>query len=158
MVPKIAPVLLFIALTACSRLEPLTPESLENAQTKWQASKPGQYRLVLEMEGDRVEAGRYEVNVSGEEVTLRRNGEVILLERPQDYSMAGWFRMLRQEIDLANNAQLLGAPEGYSSYPMAEFDADNGRLVRFQRSVGGTQNSIDITIVEFQAKDQASSP
>ena len=92
MVPKIAPVLLFIALTACSRLEPLTPESLENAQTKWQASKPGQYRLVLEMGGDRVEAGRYEVNVSGEEVTLRRNGEVILLERPQDYSMEGWFR------------------------------------------------------------------
>ena len=155
---RIAPVLLFISLAACSRLEPLTPESLQSAQAKWQSSNPGQYRLVVEMQGDRVEPGRYEINVSGEAVTLRRNGEVIAPERPQDYSMDGWFRMLRQEIDLANNAHLLGAPEGYSSYPMAQFDPDSGRLVRFQRSVGGAQNSIEINIVEFQARDQASSP
>ena len=142
------PLVIFAA--SCSRLAPLTADSLYTAQQQWRAAKPGRYRLAVEMKGDRVEAGRFEILVSGEDVSIRRNGEVILPAKPQDYSMEGWFRMLQQELDLTNSPTLLGAPPGYSSYPMARFDPNNGRLIRFQRTVGGVQNSIEIDIVEFE--------
>jgi hypothetical protein len=151
-------VIAFLFLAACARLEPLTFEALQAAEQRWRSFNPGLYRLVVEMEGDRIEPGRFEIRVAGDGVSIRRNGEVIVPQRPEDYSMDGWFRMLRQELDLAGNAQLLGAPEGYSSYPMARFDEQTGRLVRFQRSVGGTQNSISIDIVEFEVEGQPSRP
>ena len=151
-------VLALILLSSCSRLDPLTPEALQSAEQKWRSSRPGQYRLVVEMKGDRVEAGRFDITVRGGDVTIRRNGQVILPGRPQDYSMDGWFRMLHQELDLASNAALLGAPPGYSSYPMARFDLNTGRLVRFERTVGGVQNAVEIDIVDFEIEGQASSP
>src|SRR6266446_7711814 len=101
-----------IMLAGCSRLPALTPDSLQTARDKWQMSRPDYYRLVLEMSGDRVEAGRFEVTVQGADVvSLRRNGQVILPGRGQDYSMDGLFRMLVQEVDLARKPALLGAPE-----------------------------------------------
>jgi hypothetical protein len=36
---------------------------------------------------------------------------------------------------------------------MASFDASTGRLLHFQRSVGGTKNSIEINVREFEALD-----
>ena len=145
-------------LTSCFRQDPLTLETVQSAEQKWRASKPGLYRLVVEMKGDRIDPGRFEILVQGDDVSIRRNGEVIVPARPRDYSMEGWFRMLRQELDLASHPTLLGAPAGYSSYPMARFDPDNGRLVRFQRTVGGTQNSVEINILEFEVEGQASKP
>jgi hypothetical protein len=141
-----------LLLAGCSRLQTLTPELLQSAHQKWQSSKPGYYRLVLEMSGDRVEAGKFEVTVQGEEVvSLRRNGQVILPGRGQDYSMDGIFRVLMQEVDLAGRPALLGAPEGYSVYPMARFDPETGRLIRYRRTVGGAKNSIDIEVESFEA-------
>ena len=148
---RFAPLLFVLIFAAsCSRLAPLTADSLYASQQKWRAAKPGRYRLAVEMRGDRVDAGRFEILVSGEDVSIRRDGEVILPAKPQDYSMEGWFRMLQQELDLTSSPTLLGAPPGYSSYPMARFDPNNGRLIRFQRTVGGVQNSIEIDIVEFE--------
>jgi hypothetical protein len=149
-------VLLFLA--SCSRLTPLTLESVQTAEARWKASKPGMYHMSVEMKGDRIEPNHFDITVRGEEVSIRRDGDVILPAKPRDYAMEGWFRMLRQELDLAANPPLLGAPEGYSSYPMARFDADSGRLLRFQRTVGGVQNSIEINIVGFEAETQASKP
>ena len=144
---------------SCSRLESLTPERLQSAEQQWSASRPGLYRLVVEMKGDRVEASRLEVTVHGEEVvSIRRNGQVILPGRGQDYSMEGLFRMLHQELDLAANPSLLGAPPGYSSYPLVRFDRDTGRLVKFQRTIGGAQNSIEIDVLDFQALGQDLKP
>jgi len=106
---------------------------------------------MFEMRGDRVEAGRFEVTVQGEEVvSLRRNDQVILPGRGHDYSMDGLFRLLFQEMDLAGKPSLLGAPEGYSVYSMGRFDPDNGRLIRYRRTVGGATNSIDIDVTEFE--------
>jgi hypothetical protein len=146
-------VLVFLLVSGCARLEPLTPESLQSAEQKWKASHPPFYDLVVEMEGDRIEPGRYEISVRGTDVTIRRGGQVVIPAKPQDYSMEGWFRMLRQELDLASNPVLLGAPAGYSAYPMARFDVATGRLERFQRTVGGTQNSIEID-VGYRAVEQ----
>jgi hypothetical protein len=128
----------------------LTPELLEQSQQKWKAHQPVGYRLVIEMSGDRVETGTFEVMVrDGQVVSLRRNGLIITPASGQDYSMDGLFRMLMQELGLAEKPSLLGAPGGYSAYLQVQFDPESGRIVRYRRSVGGTSNSIDIKVLDF---------
>ena len=142
---------LIIAGTACSRLPGLTPDTLADAQQKWNAHKPASYHLVIEMSGDRVEQGRFEVDVRSSQVTgLRRNGLVIPANSGQDYSMEGLFRMLQQELGLAEKPAMLGAPPGYSVYTTALFDEMTGRLVRYRRIVGGTSNSIEVNVEEYR--------
>jgi len=148
------PALLF-AIAGCSRLPVLTPAILEQAENKWRTHRPDSYRLVLDMSGDRVETGRFEAMVrSGGVVSLRRNGLVIMPSRGQDYSMEGLFRMLEQELGLAEKPAILGAPPGYSVYTTAEFDTNTGRLIHYRRVVGGTSNSIDVKIVEYDEPDK----
>jgi hypothetical protein len=137
-------------IAACSRLDTLTPALLAQQQEKWKSHQPGFYRIVIEMSGDRVEAGTFEVVVrSGEVVSLRRNGSVIMPGRGQDYSMEGLFRMLQQELGLAEKPGTLGAPGGYSVYTLARFDEETGRLIHYRRTVGGASNSIEIKVTEF---------
>ena len=157
--PLLPSLLPAIMSSGCSRMPALTPESLEAALRKWRSTRPGYYRLAVEMRGDRVEAERFEVVVAGEEVvSLRRNGQVVLPGRGQAYSMDGLFRMLAQELELARKPELLGAPAGYSAYLTARFDPATGRLVRYRRTVGGTKNTIDIDILDFSEMDQARRP
>ena len=135
---------------ACSRLDTLTPELLNEAGQKWKVARPGSYRIVIDMSGDRVEAGRFEATIrDGEVVSLRRNGSVISPGRGQDYSMDGLFQMLRQEMGLAEKPSVLGAPAGYSVYMQAQFEENTGRLIRYSRSVGGTSNAVEIDVVEY---------
>jgi len=44
-----------LLLGSCSGLSTLTPEMLDRAEAKWSEGKPASYRLVVSMEGDRVE-------------------------------------------------------------------------------------------------------
>lgn len=135
---------------SCSRLPTVTPETLSDAERKWNVHKPDSYRLVIEMSGDRVETGRFEVEVrQGEVVSLRRNGLIIRPSAGQDYTMDGLFHMLAQELGLAEKPATLGAPPGYSVYITAKFDDTTGRLMRYRRIVGGTSNSIDVTVLEY---------
>ena len=139
---------------ACARLQPLTAEALTHAENKWRTRGPESYRIVIEMSGDRVQNGRFEVTVrDGLVIELKRNGLVIPPTAGQDYSMAGLFHMLEQEIGLAERPATLGAPEGYSVYLNARFDEMTGRLIRYRRVVGGTSNSIEVNVVEFKTND-----
>ena len=140
----------FVLIAGCSGLGTLTPELLDQAEQKWNASKPAAYHLVVAMKGDRVEFGEYDVEVKNHVVTsLKRNGAVVDSKVGQDYSMDGLFRILREEIDLARNPSLFGAPAGYSAYLMASFDQSSGRLKQYRRSVGGISNSIEIEVLQF---------
>jgi hypothetical protein len=103
------------------------------------------------MEGDRVERGEFEVQVvEGRVISLKRNGTVVKPTEAQDYSMDGMFKIIRDEMDLAKTPSLLGAPEGYSAYLMAQFDRGTGRLMHYRRAVGGISNSIDIRVLRFE--------
>jgi len=140
-----------LAIVACSRLPTLTPDILSAAQAKWNSHKPESYHLTIQMTGDRVETGRFEVDVQkGEVVELRRNGLVIRPNAGQDYTMDGLFRMIAQELGLAEKPATLGAPEGYSVYVMAKFDDATGRLIKYRRIVGGVSNSIEISVESYQ--------
>ncbi len=117
--------------------------------------KPGAYRLVVEMSGDRVEKGRFEVEVRGSDtVSLRRNGLVIQPNAGQDYTMEGLFHILTQELGLAERPAMLGAPPGYAVYLTAKFDEKTGRLIRYRRIVGGTSNSIEVNVEEYEERDK----
>ena len=110
--------------------------------------------MVVETSGDRMEPSRYEVIVKGKQVSaMSRNGTTLQVGAAMSYSVEELFHVLDQELDLQKNPQRMGAPPGYASYPMASFDPINGRLLRFQRSVGGTKNSIEIIVPEFEALD-----
>ena len=142
-------------LFSCSRLQPLTVDALTQAEAKWKQRRPDSYRLVVEMSGDRVETGRFEVTVrGGQAVSLNRNNLVLRPNAGQDYSMDGLFHMLEQELGLAERPATLGAPEGYAVYLNARFDDLTGRLIRYQRIVGGTSNSIDIKVLEFAQNEK----
>jgi hypothetical protein len=144
----------FLAV-ACSRLPALTIDTLSQAEEKWKAHQPAQYRLVIEMSGDRVEAGHFEVNVrDGKVVSLRRNGIGIGESSGQNYSMEGLFHMLEQELGLAEKPSMLGAPEGYAVYTNAKFDETTGRLLHYRRIVGGTSNSIDVDVRDYQEESK----
>ena len=139
------------ALISCSRLDVLTDEVLRDAEARWNANAPGFYRIVVEMTGGRVESGVFETLVrQGQVVSLKRNGQVILPEGAEDYSIRGLFRILEQELALAQQPSLLGAPPGYSAHLMVRFDSDNGRLERYRRTVTGVDNNIEIAILVFE--------
>jgi len=144
--------LLFLLLAGCSRISELTPEALQAAQAQWEKSGPASYRMVVETSGDRMEASKYEVVVKEKEIVkLERNGSPLKPEAGgNSYTVEGLFHTMDQEIDLKGKPQLLGAPPGYASYPMASFDASNGHLLQFKRSVGGAKNSIEIDVREFE--------
>jgi hypothetical protein len=144
--------LTMIVTLGCSRLPTLTPEILDAAEQKWIAHRPVSYRLVVEMSGDRVETGRFEVQVrSNQIVSVRRNGLIVGAAAGQDYTMEGLFRTLRQELGLAEKPAMLGAPEGYSVYTTAKFDDATGRLIGYRRIVGGTSNSIEINVSDYSS-------
>lgn len=135
---------------ACSRLPTLTADQLTSAEQKWSTHNAVAYNLAIEMSGDRVEEGRFDVEVrAGNVVSFRRNGLVMQPAAGSGYTMEGLFRMLKQEIGLAEKPTMLGAPPGYSVYLSAQFDEKTGRLVHYRRTVGGGNNSIEIRVVAY---------
>ena len=150
--PLILSILLLTLNAACARLPELTPDALQAAQARWEKSGPSSYRMAVETDSDRMEPSKYEVTVMAKTIVkLERNGSPLEPDAgSSSYTVEGLFHTMDQEIDLATKPQLLGAPPGYSSYPMASFDPETGRLVRFQRSVGGTKNSIEIKVSNFE--------
>jgi len=129
---------------------------IDQAEQKWNASKPASYRLVVTMAGDRLEKSEYDVTVEHDVVThLTRNGKAVRSFEGQDYSMDGLFKIIREEMEISSTPMKLGAPEGYTAYLLADFDRATGRLVKYRRSVGGASNSIDIVVQSFEPQAKA---
>ena len=142
-----------VFMAGCSRLETLTESNLTAAENSWQSNVPGLYRAEIEISGERVEAGTFEVLVrSGEVVSITLDGRAVLPERSEDYSISGLFGILRQELALAREPQVLGAPAGYEAYLLVRFEPETGRLTHYRRTVGGASNSIDIEVVGFEVQ------
>ena len=138
-------------VTGCSQLEPLTESKLSTAERLWQSNAPSLYRAVIEISGERVEAGTFEILVrSGEVIGITLNDQAVLPGRSDDYSINGLFGILRQELALAEEPSLLGAPRGYEAYLLVRFDSETGRLEHYRRTVGGAASSINIEVVAFE--------
>ena len=147
--------LLGLLFASCSGLSTLTPEMLDQAEKQWNAGKPASYHLVVTMSGDRLEKSEYDVRVENGVVTgLTRNGKGVNSFQGQDYSMDGLFKIIHEEMDLSSTPMKLGAGEGYLAYLMADFDSKTGRLVKYRRSVGGANNTIDIVVQKFEPQSK----
>jgi hypothetical protein len=143
----------FVLTPGCSRLEPLTESNLTAAEELWQSNAPGWYRAVIEISGERVESGTFEVLVRNNAVVgITLDGQTVRPARSEDYSIKGLFGILRQELALAEEPQLLGAPAGYEAYLLVRFDPETGRLEYYTRNVGGASNSIDIEVAGFEVQ------
>jgi len=151
---QLTTIALLTVLTAagCSGLDTLDERTLRSADALWRTEGPESYRVMLQVSGTRVDEGIFEVRVTdGSVVDITMNGNPVTSERAGDYSIEGLFGILEQELALAEDPRLLGAPAGYQAYLLARFDPDTGRLEHYRRSVGGASNSIDIEVLEFEA-------
>lgn len=150
---------LCLLLPGCSGLDALTERGLADAERRWAAHRPDTYRMVIEISGQRVESGRYEVFVvDGAVGRMTLDGFEVAPDRSDDYSIHGLFRTLRQELALSEDPRQLGAPAGYTAYLMARFHPESGRLEHYRRTVGGASNNVDIEVVEFEADAAAPPP
>lgn len=139
-----------ILLIGCSDLDTLTEEVLVTAEQRWRDERPGLYRLVVEMSGERVETSVFDALVrDGQVVSLKRNGTPILPDRGDDYSMEGFFRILRQELMLSEEPSLMGAAPGFAAHLLVSLDDETGRLKSYRRTVGGANNKIQIEVIGY---------
>lgn len=138
------------ALIGCSGLRDFDEETLAAAEARWRATGVDSYRMALDVRGDRVGRERFVVLVRGGAVdSLLREGAPVASASPEDYSVPGLFEILRRERELAERPSLLGAPAGYRAYLKARFDPATGRLLEYDRSVGGASNRVRIAVREF---------
>lgn len=138
-------------LGACSGLEPLDADRLNAARALWSSHRPDLYRATIQMRGERIEAGRFDVIVrAGEVASITLNGQTVQPSRVGDYTIDGLLGILEQELELADTPGLLGAPAGYSARLSARFDPETGRLIQYRRTVEGASSSIEIEVLAFE--------
>jgi len=157
-----------LVLAGCAPLgpppmEPVTATTLAEAERRWEASGVGSYRLVVRVRAPRFAVAVYEVVVAdGRLVAVARDGRSIAPEdaRHYDYSVAGLFRLMRDDLRLADVPRIGDTP------PVdlrARFAPDTGRLVRYRRTVGSARRRVlMVEVLEYRpgepALDGARSP
>jgi hypothetical protein len=135
------------ASAACARGEPLSEATLSAAKARWAARGLADYDVHLEIEGDLVQEGEFEVEVRGRQVrVVRRNGAAVETH-DAFYSVDGMFGFLGEELEMAKEpVRYWSAPADARIFQRARFDEDSGRLRRYVRAVSGTKHNIVITV------------
>lgn len=147
---------LALLLAGCSALgpppmQPLTAQTLEEAQHLWEARGSDSYHLVVRVRAPRFDVAVYDVVVAGGKVVrIEHDGEDV---RPEDashydYSVSGLFALLRQDLRLADVPPVGDTP------PLdlrARFEPETGRLVRYRRTVGSARRRVLLVeVLEYQ--------
>lgn len=147
-----------LLLAGCSTLgpppmEPLTETSLAAARQRWEGRGSDTYRLVVRVRPPRAALEEYVVTVAGGAlVEVVRNGTSLGHDEAthHDYSMAGLFELLREDLRWT-------AVEPVGDVPAidvrAYFDSETGRLVRYRRTVGTSRRRV--LLVEVLAYEPA---
>jgi hypothetical protein len=122
-------------------MEPLTAQTLAEAERRWEAHGADSYRAVVRVRPPRAKPAVYDVAVAGGRlVRLERDGRPM---RPEDavydYSVPGLFALLREDL------RLVGVPRVGDTPPLdlrARFEPATGRLVRYRRTVGSARRRV----------------
>lgn len=150
---------LLALLAACSSTEPspmgpLTKDMLEAAERQWEAHGSDSYNLTLQVEAARMETVVYDVVVrAGEIAGIKRNGQDILPEHTEDYSVPGLFRLLRLELRLMEMGAN-GTPDALAEV-FARFDSQTGRLDRYRRTTSRSKH-LRIQVLKYEPGATAS--
>jgi len=128
----------------------LTAGRLAAARAIWDKTGMRDYDLEVQVLADRLEEGRFEIQVRDGNVTRAIRNGIAASGQGDAYSIAGLFRILERELELSQNAsQGFGAPAGYRAYLHARFNAELGYPEAYRRSVGGTSNAIEIRVLRL---------
>ena len=128
----------------------MTAARLVAARAAWDAIGIHDYDLEVQVRADRLEAGRFEIEVRDGNVTRATQNGIVTSGSSDAYSIAGLFAILERELELSANAsQGFGAPAGYRAYLHARFSPEAGYPEAYRRSVGGTSNEIEIRVLRL---------
>lgn len=150
----VATLLLPLLLAACGPppMEPLTETAVATAEQKWKTSGAKAYHLVVQVRAPRASAVVYDLEVAGGQVVkLARDGKVVAPEeaRAYDYSMAGLFKLLREDARLVTAQQV--PEEARPADLRARFDEATGRLEVYRRVVGTSRRRVlFIEVLEYE--------
>jgi len=139
------------SLIGCAKGETLTPADLGAAKNMWQQNGFQSYALTLEITGDKIETGLFEIEVNKGEITkATRNGDN-LATTDGFYTIDGIFVFLENELELGNDpARYFGAAPGSRIYMRAHFDPQLGYPTRYLRAVTDTKHNIKVEVKSFK--------
>jgi hypothetical protein len=131
-------------------LTDLTADRLARARDRWSRHATVDYDLEVLVHADRLEDASFEIRVRDGQVQQALQNGIATTGTAEAYTVSGLFEILERELELASDPGAgFGAPEGYRAYLKVRFDPDLGYPQKYQRSVGGTTNGVEITVVRF---------
>ena len=134
-------------LVGCAKGESFTPTELRAAEGIWKAQGFQSYALTLEISGDNVETGLFEIEVNqGDIIKATRNGDN-LATTDKFYTVDGIFAFLENELELGKEpGRYFGAAPGARIYMRAHFDSELGYPTRYLRAVTDTKHNITVEV------------
>jgi hypothetical protein len=135
-------------------LPPLTAPALQAAEARWREHGPASYNLDVSITGR--QSGQFHVEVRDGKVTAcTRDG---ITPRPHTWdtwSVDGQFDTLARELEGAADPQkVYGAPAGADVRQGAQFDAEFGYPLRYERHVFGADLPIGWRVTRFEQAPQ----
>ena len=143
-------VLLLSMVLSCAKGGPLTSEDLSQAQARWGAKGPTSYQLVLEITGDNVETGRFEIEVTQGKIVKASRNRNNLATTDSFYTVPGLFHFLDNELELGKEPKrYFGAAPTARIYMRAHFDPSLGYPTRYLRTITETRHNITVEVQSF---------
>ena len=135
----------------CAKGEAFSPQDLTKAHNQWKQKGFQSYALTLEITGDRIETGLFEIEVNqGEIIKATRNGDN-LATTDRFYTIEGIFQFLGNELELGKEPErYFGAGPGARIYMRAHFDPELGYPTRYLRAVTDTKHNITVEVKELK--------
>ncbi len=129
----------------------LTWERFDAAEELWRRRGPRNYNLQVQLSGARQGLVKAEIR-NGQVVAMSRDGWSPSQKRTWDYwSAPGLFDMIRQDLENAEHPrQAFGVSDPSQVVLRAEFDAECGYPVRYQREVLGGAADLGWRITKFE--------
>lgn len=135
-------------------METLTSAALDEAERRWEAQGAESYHLVVRVRAPRFAPAVYDLVVKeGKVVEMERDGSALPIEEAgrHDFSVAGLFDLLREDLPLAGEHPIGSAP------PIdlrARFNPATGRLERYRRTVGTKRRRVLLVeVVQYEPLD-----
>jgi len=139
-----------LAARRSADLVELTPVRLSAARETWGRSAVSDYDLEVLVQADRLEDGRFEIEVRGGQVARAVQNGIVTSGAADAYSIDGLFQILQRELELSADASRgFGAPAGYRAYLHVRFHSSLGYPEAYRRAVGGTSNGVEIQVVHL---------
>ena len=130
----------------------MSAADFEAAFARWQANRPLDYEMALEVSG-RQRGTMHVVVKAGKPVNITRGGIAIPRHSWEYWTVEGLFEVIHTDLEgLDQPERAFGTPDVSQLVQQAEFDAALGYPRRYRRAVLSTGDAIEWEIVEFKSE------